>query len=124
MALQSLISRFPTNKFVPEVSRHRPQAPFRKLDGRRYIRSPISSRMEVGWQDERGSQKQIQTRAINMSSTGASVMSPEPIAVGSVVYLNSKELQLMGSATVRHCTERKSKFLIGLEFRGSMVRTF
>src|SRR5260221_14597020 len=98
MALQSLISRFTTYKFVPEVSRHRPQATFRKLDGRRYIRSPISSRMAVGWQDDRGWQKQIQTRASNMSSTVASVMSPEPIALGSRGYLNSKELQLKGSA--------------------------
>ena len=124
MALQSFISRIATYKFVPEVSRHRVEATFRKLDGRRYIRSPISSRIEVGWQDERGWQKQMQTRGINLSSTGASVMSPEPIAVGSAVYLNSKELQLMGSATVRHCTAQKSKFLIGLEFRGSLVRTF
>ncbi len=124
MALQSLISRIATYKFVPEVSRHRAQAIFGKLDGRRYIRSPINSRFELGWQDQRGWQKQMQTRGINMSSAGASVMSPEPIAAGSVVYVNSKELQLMGSATVRHCTERKSKFLIGLEFRGSLVRTF
>ncbi|HXI41008.1 MAG TPA: PilZ domain-containing protein [Bryobacteraceae bacterium] len=124
MALQSFISRFATNKFGPEVARARVQNTFGKLDGRRYIRSPISSRFEIAWQDEHGWKKQTQTRAVNMSSTGASMMSPEPIAVGSAVYLNSKELQLMGSATVRHCTEQKSKFLIGLEFRGSLVRTF
>jgi hypothetical protein len=125
MALQSFISRIATHKFGPEVARNRTHAAaFGKIDDRRYIRSPISSRIEVGWQDERGWQKQMQTRGVNMSSTGASVLAAEPIAVGSAVYLNSKELQLMGSATVRHCTERKSKFLIGLEFRGSLVRTF
>jgi hypothetical protein len=78
----------------------------------------------MGWQDQRGWQKQSQSRGVNMSSAGASVISPEPIAVGSAVYLASKELQLMGSAIVRHCTEKKSKFLIGLEFRGSLVRSY
>lgn len=126
MALQSFISRVATYTFNDSVAaRNRAQAAaFGQIDERRYLRSPISARIEMGWQDDRGWQKQTQSRGVNMSSAGAAVMSPEPIAVGSTVYLNSKELQLMGAATVRHCTEKRSKFLIGLEFRGSLVRTF
>jgi hypothetical protein len=126
MALQSFISRVATYTFSdPEIARNRAQAAaFGQIDQRRYLRSPISSRIEMGWQDAKGWRKQAQSRGVNMSSAGASVLSPEPIAVGSPVYLNSKELQLMGGAIVRHCTERKSKFLIGLEFQGSLTRSF
>jgi hypothetical protein len=60
MALQSLISRFATCTFTnPEIARNRAQATgFGQIDERRYIRSPISSRIEMGWQDERGWQTQ------------------------------------------------------------------
>ena len=126
MALQSFISRVATYTFSnAEIARNRAEAAaFGQIDGRRYMRSPINARIEVGWQDNRGWQKQTQSRGVNMSSAGAAVMSPEPIAVGSTVYLNSKELLLMGAATVRHCTEKGTKFVVGLEFRGSLVRTF
>ncbi len=126
MALQSFISRVASYSFDgPEIARNRAQAAaFGQIDGRRYLRSPINARFELGWQDQRGWQKQTQSRAVNMSSAGAGVMSPDPIAVGTTVYVNSKELQLMGAATVRHCTVKRGRFLLGLEFRGSLVRTF
>jgi hypothetical protein len=126
MALQSFISRFAT--FEPGnagIARNRAQAAsFGQIDERRYLRSPINFRFEMGWQDSKGWKKQTQSRGVNMSSAGAAVLSPEPIAVGCPVYLNVKELHLMGSAIVRHCTERKSKFLIGLEFQGSLTGSF
>jgi PilZ domain len=126
MALQSFIARVAT--YVPsngEIARNRAQAAaFGQIDERRYLRSPMTSHIELGWQDHKGWKKQTQSRGVDMSSAGASVVSPEPIAVGSPVYLNVKELQLMGGAIVRHCTERRSKFLIGLEFQGSLTRSF
>ncbi len=126
MAVQSFISRVATYTFNnAEIARNRAQAAaFGQIDERRYLRSPISSRIEMGWQDARGWNKQTQSRGVNMSSAGAQVISAEPIPVGRPVYLHSKELQLMGSAIVRHCTERGSKFLIGLEFQGSLTRSF
>jgi len=126
MATQSFISRVATYTFNgPEIARNRAQAAaFGQIDSRRYVRSPISARIEIGWQDRQGWQKQTQSRGLNMSIAGAALLSPEPLAVGTPVYMNSKELQLMCAATVRHCTEKGSKFIIGLEFRGSLVRTF
>jgi len=126
MAVQSFLSRVTTYTYNnPEIARNRAQAArFGQIDERRYLRSPISARFELGWQDNRGWQKQTQSRGVNMSSAGAAVLSPEPISVGTTVYLNSKEMLLMGAATVRHCTEKNSKFLLGLEFRGSLVRSF
>lgn len=125
MALQSFISRVAT--YVPsgEIARNRSQAAaYGQIDERRYLRSPINARIEMGWQDAKGWNKQTLSRGVNMSLAGAAVLSSEPIAVGCPVYLHSKELQLMGGAIVRHCTEQRSKFLIGLEFQGSLTRSF
>jgi hypothetical protein len=94
-----------------------------RLDERLYLRSPVAAPVIVSWQDGRGQTKCSEARALNMSSAGALVRAPERIPVGSPVYMESKQMRLMANAVVRHCTERKSKFLIGLEFRGSLVRS-
>ena len=92
------------------------------LDDRRYARSPIKCRMQS--HDTKGRDVQLECQGMDMSSAGALVASPAPIFVGAVVSIQCKELRLMGIATVRHCTEQKSKFWIGIEFRGSLTRTF
>jgi len=94
------------------------------MDQRIYLRSKITARIDLSWQDPDGAKRHVESRGVNMSSAGALVLSPEPIAVRSAVSINSKELQLMGNATVRHCRARKSQFLVGLEFRGSLVRSY
>jgi hypothetical protein len=94
-----------------------------RLDERLYLRSPITSPVMVSWQDSRGQTKYFEARGLNMSSAGALLRTPEPIPVGSPVYMESRQMRLMANAVVRHCTEQKSKFLIGLEFRGSLVRS-
>jgi hypothetical protein len=94
-----------------------------RLDERLYMRSPITSPLIVSWQDSRGQTRYAEARGLNMSSAGALVRTPKPIPVGSPVYMESKQLRLMANAVVRHCTERKSKFFVGLEFRGSLIRS-
>jgi len=94
-----------------------------RLDERLYARSPIAAPVIVSWQDSRGQTRYAEARGLNMSSAGALVRAPEPIPVGSPVYMQSRQMRLMANAIVRHCTGRKSKFFIGLEFRGSLVRS-
>ena len=57
----------------------------------------------------------IQGRVLNMSSSGVLVEVATPIAVGSQVRIQANEL-LVGTAFVRHSTQRSSRFRIGLEF--------
>jgi hypothetical protein len=132
MHLQTLISRFispaltnsnPAAGSDPNANRAKASAAGH-IDERLYIRSQITARIDICWKELPSGTKQAQARGVNMSSAGASVLSPAPIEIGSAVYLHSKEMQLMGNATVRHCTARKSKFLIGLEFRGPLLRSF
>jgi hypothetical protein len=93
------------------------------IEERRYIRSAIDSKGTVCWEGQRG-KRQAECKGVNMSIAGAMVTSPEPIPIGEPVYIYFKELRLIGNAKVRHCTQRKSKYMVGLEFRGSLVRSF
>jgi hypothetical protein len=88
-----------------------------------YLWSPITSPVIVSWQDSLAHARYAEARGLNMSSAGALVRAPEAISVGSPVYMESRQMRLMANAVVRHCTERKSKFFIGLEFRGPLVRS-
>ena len=118
----SFLSRFKVGHEPP--SERASAATAGRLDERLYMRSPIASPVIVSWQDSRGQTRQAEARGMNMSSAGALVRTPEPIPVGSPVYMESKQMRLMANAVVRHCTERKSRFFIGLEFRGSLVRSY
>ena len=62
-------------------------------------------------------------RGINMSNSGALVEATEPIRPKSLVYVKADGLGLMGSATVRHCTQSGSKFRIGLHFPNPLIRS-
>lgn len=94
------------------------------VEDRRYLRSPISSKVTVCWEGPRIGKKQAECKGVNMSIAGAMVISPAPVPIGEPVYIFFRELRLIGNAKVRHCTQRKSKYMIGLEFRGSLVRSF
>jgi hypothetical protein len=118
----SFLSRFKVGHEPP--SERASAATAGRLDERLYMRSPIASPVIVSWQDSRGQARYAEARGMNMSSAGALVRAPEPIPVGSPVYMESKQMRLMANAVVRHCTARKSKFFIGLEFRGSLIRSY
>ncbi|HVP48738.1 MAG TPA: PilZ domain-containing protein [Bryobacteraceae bacterium] len=94
------------------------------IQDRRYLRSPVNSKASVCWEGARVGKRQVECKAANTSIAGAMVISPEPIPIGEPVYIYFKDLRLVGNAAVRHCTQRKSKFLIGLEYRGSLIRSF
>ena len=76
------------------------------------------------WADRQGQKQHIEARGTNMSSAGALVRPEEPIPTGALLYIESKQLRLMANAIVRHGTERKSRFLIGMELRGSLIRSY
>jgi len=42
--------------------------------------------------------------------------------VGTLVYVKARDLALMGSATVRHCNAKGSKFRLGLHFPSPLTR--
>lgn len=126
MQLESFMSWFSTPTLtLPETAPNRSAAAATGLiQDRRYARSPISSKGTVCWEGPRGGKLQVECKGANMSIAGAMVISGAPIPIGEPVYIYFKELRLIGNATVRHCTQRKSRYQVGLEFRGSLVRSF
>lgn len=90
-----------------------PSPPQDRRTGRR-VR--VSSRIAMSWRDAEHKEHSSDTRCLNMGGRGALVLSNEPFSVGTTVYIFVKVLMRSGSATVRHCTARGSKFLVGLEF--------
>jgi len=81
---------------------------------RAHPRLPVNYRFSI--YANQAKQRRMVARGINMSKGGALVEAPEPITVGTIVYLKAPELGLIGEATVRHCTAKGSKFRIGLHF--------
>jgi hypothetical protein len=78
----------------------------------------------LAWEDAEGRTKSIRVRGVDISGAGACVESSKPVTPGSLVYVQLKDLKLMGGAVVRHCVVRGYKYRIGLEFPKPLTTTF
>ena len=95
-----------------------------KREARFHGRCKMMCPVTLAWQDAEGRTKRMQARGVDMTGAGACVESSKPVAPGSRVYVQVKDLKLMGSAVVRHCVVRGSKYRIGLEFPKPLTNTF
>lgn len=95
-----------------------------KREARFHGRCKMMCPVTLAWQDADGRTKRMQVRGVDMSGAGACVESSKPVAPGSRVYVQVKDLKLMGSAVVRHCVVHGSKFRIGLEFPNPLTNNF
>jgi len=70
-----------------------------------------------------GPGRAIAVRGLDIHRDGAGVISKQPFAPGSVVFVHLKSFRLRGFAHVRHCTPQDaSSYLLGLEFRSPLMR--
>ena len=99
-------------------------APAARKESRIDARLKTKSPMKLSWQDSAGHRYSLAVRTVDMTSQGARVESPEPMAPGLYVLLEAPKLKLMGSAIVRHCKPRGTLFHIGLDFRNSLTKSF
>jgi hypothetical protein len=64
---------------------------------------------------------ELEVRGVDASAKGIGVISLQPLHIGTVVFVNLSGLNLVTSATVRHCGPREdSTFAVGLEFRDKL----
>ena len=91
-------------------------------ENRFHQRLPVKYKFSIYASDTQSGQRHLMARGINMSKSGALVETEVPIRVGTLVYLKARDLALMGSATVRHCNAKGSKFRIGLHFPSPLTR--
>jgi len=87
---------------------------------RRDERKPAAELVEVTWKDRYGQEKFAKARSMDISELGMRIEVPEPLEKQAYVTLRSNALALHGSASVRSCTRKGTKYLVGLEFSGGL----
>ena len=87
---------------------------------RRHTRTDVSSPVKIVWQDRTGTDKYVNGRALDVSSTGLRVESTEPIEKQTYVTVQCNALGVHGRASVRSCTRKGMKYLLGLEFSAGL----
>jgi hypothetical protein len=85
-------------------------------DKRRKQRQLFDCSLEISWQDSQGHGRTVAVRAIDLSNSGIRVESSEPIELHTGVFVRAERYGLTGSTSVRHCSRRGSKYVLGLEF--------
>ena len=88
------------------------------VEKRRTLRQLFDCALEISWQDGNGDKRTMAARAIDVSNTGIRVESGEAIALQTDVHVRADRYGLTGETSVRHCSRRGSKYLLGLEFNG------
>ena len=76
--------------------------------------------VELTWKDRMGQEKFAKARSLDVSETGIRVEMPEALEKQNYVTLRSNALSLHGTASVRSCVRKGTKYLIGLEFSGGL----
>jgi hypothetical protein len=87
---------------------------------RRHTRSARSSPIQIAWKDRQGIDRFLTGRVIDVSESGIRVETSESLEKQAYVTLQSAGLGLHGSASVRTCTRKGMKYLVGLEFSAGM----
>jgi PilZ domain len=87
---------------------------------RRHARADESSPVQIIWQDRSGGDRFINARTLNISPNGMRVEVSEPIDKQTYVTLKCEALSLHGRASVRTCTRKGTKYVLGLEFSAGL----
>jgi hypothetical protein len=88
----------------------------RKGELRRHVRSASSASVRIAWRDRRGVDNFINSHTVDVSESGIRVETPVPIEKQTYVTLECSTLGLRGTASVRSCTGKGMKYVVGLEF--------
>jgi hypothetical protein len=87
---------------------------------RRHARIEKSSPVQIVWQDRSGTDRFINGRSLDISPSGIRVEVPEQIDRQTYVTVQCSALGVHGRASVRSCTRKGLKFILGLEFSGGL----
>lgn len=85
---------------------------------RRFPRQPCSGPVSVAWTI--GDDKFTMGHCVDISISGMCIQVSEPMPIFGRVCLRSDRLSLNGSAIVRHCRRKNSKYLVGVDFAGGL----
>jgi hypothetical protein len=87
---------------------------------RRHARAEKSSPIQLVWQDRGGADRFVSGRSLDISPSGMRVEVSQPIDKQTYVTLQCAALGVQGTASVRSCTRKGAKYILGLEFSGGL----
>src|SRR5437763_10048492 len=79
-------------------------------------RTETSASIRVAWQDSVGRDKFAIVHSFDVSPHGIRMELPEPVEPRAVLTLQSRQLHLHGSGSVRYCKRALGHYVVGLEF--------
>jgi len=82
---------------------------------RRYPRIPYSGVVFISWKTFDGERNHVLGRATDISERGIGIEMATRIPIGSFVRVRAYGLNLNGSGTVRHFSQRPGRYILGLE---------
>jgi hypothetical protein len=77
--------------------------------------------IRLQWIDSAGRHVFVQGELQNLGRRGMGVLLRERLPKGEMVQLAERDLQLVGTAVVRHQENRKGLYYTGLEFLGGLL---
>jgi PilZ domain len=88
---------------------------------RRQARVEVAVPVDVMWTDRHGDERFATARSIDICESGIRIQVPEALPERSYVRLRADRINLAGSASVRSCVKKGTKFVVGLEFSGGLT---
>jgi len=86
------------------------------VDLRNGLRKDTDYPVELTWKTESGEKRFESCRAVNLSDEGVAVESPETIPLLGHVIVRAPAFEVAALAQVKHCTWRRTAYLLGLSF--------
>lgn len=83
-------------------------------------RREVAGRVRILWQED-GMQRQAMGDIRDISERGLSCWMTQRLPSCTEIRLECAAQHLHGDAYVRHCTNKGARYLVGVEFRGSMI---
>ena len=87
---------------------------------RRHAREGDSSTVQLVWQDRSGTDKFVVGKSLDISPSGMRVEVSEAIDKQTYVTVQCASLGVHGRASVRTCTRKGIKYILGLEFSAGL----
>jgi hypothetical protein len=86
---------------------------------RAHVRHEATGKVRIVW-DEAGIQRQSTGEIRNVSVDGLACWLGQRIPARTEVRVECPSEHLLGTAIVRHCNGKGMRFLVGVEFRGTL----
>jgi hypothetical protein len=86
------------------------------VDLRNELRKDADYTVELTWKTESGEKRIESCRAVNLSEEGVAVECPETIPMLAHVVLRAPAFEVAALAQVKHCTWRRTIYVLGLSF--------